>query len=65
MGLAPEVASSALNAARASSRKLRMRVRIACRVCSRRGSYRLARLAAKFGPEISQRGVETEPRLSH
>jgi hypothetical protein len=28
-------------------------VRIACRVCSRRGSYRLARLAAKFGPEIS------------
>ena len=28
-------------------------VRIACRVCSRRGSYRLARLAAKFGPEIT------------
>jgi hypothetical protein len=24
-------------------------VRIACRVCSRTGSYRLARLAAKFG----------------
>ena len=24
-------------------------VRIACRVCSRRGSYRLARLAAKYG----------------
>jgi bifunctional non-homologous end joining protein LigD len=30
-------------------------VRIACRICSRRGSYRLARLAAKFGPEISLR----------
>jgi predicted ATPase len=30
-------------------------VRIACRVCSRRGSYRLARLAAKRGPEISLR----------
>jgi hypothetical protein len=29
-------------------------VRIACRVCARRGSYRLARLAAKFGPEISR-----------
>jgi hypothetical protein len=28
-------------------------VRIACRVCARRGSYRRARLAAKFGPEIS------------
>ncbi len=28
-------------------------VRIACRVCSRHGSYRLARLAAKFGPEIT------------
>jgi hypothetical protein len=28
-------------------------VRIACRVCSRGGSYRLARLAAIFGPEIS------------
>ena len=26
-------------------------VRIACRVCSRNGAYRLARLA-KFGPEI-------------
>jgi hypothetical protein len=32
-------------------------VRIACRVCSRRGSYRLARLAAKFGPEISLRDL--------
>jgi hypothetical protein len=31
VGLAPEVASSALNAPRASSRKLRMRVRIALR----------------------------------
>jgi hypothetical protein len=29
----------------------------ACRVCSRRGSYRLARLAAKFGPEISLRDL--------
>jgi hypothetical protein len=28
-------------------------VRFPCRVCARRGSYRLARLAAKFGPEIS------------
>src|ERR1700744_1853933 len=28
-------------------------VRIACRVCPRGGSYRLARLAAKYGPEIS------------
>ena len=32
-------------------------VRIACRVCSRRGSYRLARLGAKFGPEISLRDL--------
>jgi hypothetical protein len=32
-------------------------VRIACRVCSRRGSYRLARLAAKFGPEITLRDL--------
>jgi hypothetical protein len=32
-------------------------VRIACRVCSRRGSYRLARLAAKFRPEISLRDL--------
>jgi hypothetical protein len=28
-------------------------VRIACRQCSRSGGYRLARLAAKFGPEIT------------
>jgi hypothetical protein len=32
-------------------------VRIACRVCSRRGSYRLAWLAAKYGPEISLRDL--------
>jgi hypothetical protein len=32
-------------------------VRIACRVCSRTGSYRLARLAEKFGPEISLRDL--------
>jgi hypothetical protein len=32
-------------------------VRIACGVCSGRGSYRLARLAAKFGPEISLRDL--------
>ena len=32
-------------------------VRIACRVCSRIGSYRLARLAAKFGPEITLRDL--------
>ena len=30
-------------------------VRIACRVCTRSGSYRLARLAAKHGPEITLR----------
>ena len=28
-------------------------VRIRCRNCSRTGDYRLARLAAKFGPEIA------------
>jgi hypothetical protein len=28
-------------------------VRIGCRYCSRRGQYRLARLAATFGAEIS------------
>jgi hypothetical protein len=28
-------------------------VRIACRQCSRSGSYRLARLAAKMGPEAT------------
>jgi hypothetical protein len=32
-------------------------VRIACRNCLRRGSYRLARLAAKYGPEISLRDL--------
>jgi len=32
-------------------------VRIACRVCSRSGAYRLARLAAKYGPEISLRDL--------
>jgi hypothetical protein len=32
-------------------------VRIRCRVCARRGSYRLARLAAKFGPEITLRDL--------
>jgi len=32
-------------------------VRIRCRLCSRRGSYRLARLAAKFGPEITLRDL--------
>ena len=31
--------------------------RISCRVCSRRGSFRLAGLAAKFGPEISLRDL--------
>ncbi len=29
-----------------------MIVRLGCRYCNRRGQYRLARLAAKFGPEI-------------
>jgi hypothetical protein len=32
-------------------------VRISCRVCSRSGSYRLAHLAAKFGPEITLRDL--------
>jgi hypothetical protein len=32
-------------------------VRIARRVCSRRRCYRLARLAANFGPEISLRDL--------
>jgi hypothetical protein len=32
-------------------------VRIACRVGSRSGSYQLARLAAKFGPEIALRDL--------
>jgi ATP-dependent DNA ligase len=32
-------------------------VRISCRVCTRSGSYRLARLAAKYGPEITLRGL--------
>jgi hypothetical protein len=32
-------------------------VRIACRGCSRNGAYRLARLAAKFGPEIGLRDL--------
>jgi hypothetical protein len=27
-------------------------VRIRCRVCARKASYRLARIAAKYGPEI-------------
>ena len=32
-------------------------VRIACRQCSRKGAYRLARLAGKFGPEITLRDL--------
>jgi hypothetical protein len=32
-------------------------VRLACRVCSRTGSYRLARLVAKFGPVITLRDL--------
>jgi hypothetical protein len=32
-------------------------VRFVCRVCSRNGAYRLARLAAKFGPEIRLRDL--------
>jgi hypothetical protein len=38
-------------------------VRIACRVCTRSGSYRLARLAAKYGPEITLR--ELTDRFSY
>jgi hypothetical protein len=32
-------------------------VRIRCRVCARKGSYRLARIAAKYGPEITLRDL--------
>ena len=32
-------------------------VRIGCRQCSRKGAYRLARLAAKFGPDITLRDL--------
>jgi hypothetical protein len=32
-------------------------VRIRCRVCCRNGSYRLARIAAKYGPEITLRDL--------
>src|SRR6516225_5400179 len=39
-------------------------VRIACRVCSRRGSYRLTRLAAKYGPEISLREFTEKMQMS-
>ena len=28
---------------------------IRCRMCARKGSYRLARIAAKYGPEITLR----------
>ena len=34
-------------------------VRIGCRQCSRKGAYRLARLAAKYGPEITLRDLTT------
>jgi hypothetical protein len=32
-------------------------LRISCQVCPRKGAYRLARLAAKYGPEISLRDL--------
>jgi hypothetical protein len=32
-------------------------VRIRCRVCARKGSYRLARIAAKYGPDITLRDL--------
>jgi hypothetical protein len=32
-------------------------IRIRCRVCARKGSYRLARIAAKYGPEITLRDL--------
>ena len=32
-------------------------LRVACRVCPRKGAYRLTRLAAKFGPEIRLRDL--------
>jgi hypothetical protein len=38
-------------------------VTIACRVCTRSGSYRLARLAPKYGPEITLR--ELTDRFSY
>lgn len=34
-------------------------VRVACRRCKRQGSYRLARLAAKFGAEIDMADLLT------
>ena len=37
-----------------------VRVRIACRHCPRKGSYRLARLAAKYGPEIALEALIAE-----
>ena len=35
-------------------------VRIGCRQCSRKGAYRLTRLAAKFGPEITLRDLTNQ-----
>lgn len=32
-------------------------VRLRCRLCSRQGQYRLARLAAKYGAEIEMRAL--------
>ena len=37
-----------------------VRVRIVCRACPRRNSYRLARLAAKFGPEAALEALIAE-----
>ena len=35
-------------------------VRMVCRLCKRSGTYRLARLAAKFGPEIDMAALMEE-----
>src|SRR5213595_3672051 len=44
-------------------------VRVSCRHCTRRGSYRLARLGAKYGPEIGLIDTLTpcsqDPTLMH
>jgi hypothetical protein len=38
-------------------------VRVGCNLCRRKGEYRLARLAAKYGPEISLTICSTGSRM--
>jgi hypothetical protein len=40
-------------------------VRIRCRLCPRKGAYRLARIAAKYGPEITLRDLMELPDVEH